>query len=126
MTWDIRYLLGDKRMALTINEKEKIEQYVKEPKWRVMNKRADFMSIGEKFGIDPVVARVITNRDIVGDEAIDMYLRGDVTKMHDPSLMKDLPEGCKIIYNKLFYFYIWQYSTPIQTLSAYITYLYSV
>ena len=40
-------------------------------KWVVTAKKADFQKIGVRYGIDPVIARIIRNRDIVGDEAID-------------------------------------------------------
>ena len=33
-------------------------------KWMVYNKKADFQKIGSEFGIDPVIARLIRNRDI--------------------------------------------------------------
>ena len=32
-------------------------------KWMVLAKKADFYGIGRKFGVDPVIARVIRNRD---------------------------------------------------------------
>jgi len=44
--------------------------------WTVYGKRADFKEIGERFGIDQVVARVIRNRDVTGDENIKKYLEG--------------------------------------------------
>ena len=39
-------------------------------KWFVQAKKADFFAIGKKFGIDPVIARIIRNRDVIGEEAI--------------------------------------------------------
>ena len=36
--------------------------------WYLYKKKADFNQIGEKFNIDPVIARLIRNRDVVGDE----------------------------------------------------------
>ena len=42
-----------------------------------MNKGADFKSIGLKYGIDQVTARIIRNRDIVEDEDIRLFLLGD-------------------------------------------------
>ena len=39
-------------------------------KWVVTAKRADFNDIGRRFHIDPVIARCMRNRDIIGDEAI--------------------------------------------------------
>ena len=38
-------------------------------KWMVSAKKADFNEIADRFGIDPVVARIIRNRDVVGEEA---------------------------------------------------------
>ena len=53
-------------------------------KWYVAAKRADFQAIGEKFHIDQVIARIIRNRDVVGDEAIDEYLNGTLEHLHSP------------------------------------------
>ena len=39
--------------------------------WRVYSKKADFQALGDRFGIDPVVARIIRNRDVIGDDAVD-------------------------------------------------------
>lgn len=72
-----------------------------EAKWTVYGKRADFKTIGEKFHIDQVVARVIRNRDIVGDDAIDLYLNGTLEDVHDPALMADMDKGCAIIQSKI-------------------------
>ena len=36
-------------------------------KWVLAAKRADFQEIGRKYGIDPVIARIIRNRDITED-----------------------------------------------------------
>ena len=42
-------------------------------KWMVAAKRADFKGIGERFGIDQVTARIIRNRDVIGEKAIEKY-----------------------------------------------------
>ena len=34
-------------------------------RWVVAAKRADFAAIGKEFGIDPVIARLIRNRDLL-------------------------------------------------------------
>ncbi len=70
-------------------------------KWMVMAKRADFKRIGEQFSIDPVVARIIRNRDVVGDDAIAAYLNGDATMLHDPRTMKDLEKAVAILMGKI-------------------------
>ena len=45
-------------------------------KWYEIKKGADFQAIAERFGISPVTARLIRNRGVIGDAAIDKYLNG--------------------------------------------------
>ena len=70
-------------------------------KWYMSARRADFQAISRKFGIDPVIARVMRNRGIVGDEAIRMFLHGDLTDLHDPFLFKDMEKAVTIIREKI-------------------------
>lgn len=65
--------------------------------WRVFSKKADFKAIGERFGIDPVVARIIRNRDVEGDKDIDLYLNGTLKDMFDASLLKDMDRAVEVI-----------------------------
>lgn len=69
--------------------------------WRVYAKRADFKGIAGKYGIDQVIARIIRNRDICGDAAIDMYLNGDINDMHNSESMKDAVLSVDIITQKI-------------------------
>lgn len=69
--------------------------------WRVYAKRADFKGIAGKYDIDQVIARIIRNRDICGDAAIDMYLNGDINDMHNPESMKDAVLSVYIITQKI-------------------------
>ena len=66
-------------------------------KWVVAAKRADFNRIGQKFGIDPVIARIIRNRDVVDDEDIRLYLEGELGDLASPWLMKDMEKAAAII-----------------------------
>ncbi len=70
-------------------------------KWMVYAKKADFDSIGRKYGVDPVIARIMRNRDVVGDEAIKMYLSDSIDAMHSPSAMKDIDKAVDIIISKI-------------------------
>ena len=45
-------------------------------KWVVAAKKADFQGISNRFGVDPVIARLIRNREQITDEEIDTYLHG--------------------------------------------------
>jgi len=69
--------------------------------WMVINKGADFNGIAEKYNIDPVLARLIRNRDVIGDEAIDMFLNGDMSSLHDGLLMKGMQEAVNLIKKKI-------------------------
>ena len=58
--------------------------------WRVYSKKADFDRLSARFGIDPVVARIIRNRNLTEDSQFEMYLNGTAADMYDPNLMKDM------------------------------------
>ena len=58
-------------------------------KWMVYNKKADFQKIGSEFGIDPVIARLIRNRDIQDMKEIRSYLYGTLAEIPSPWKMKD-------------------------------------
>ena len=70
-------------------------------KWVVMRKGAPFQEIAEKFKIHPVVARVIRNRDIIGDEEIQFYLNGTISDLYDGMLMKDMDKAVDILLEKI-------------------------
>ncbi len=69
--------------------------------WRVYTKKADFKAIGERFGIDQVMARIIRNRGLETDEQINMYLNGTVDDMHSPHLLKDADKCVDILTDKI-------------------------
>ena len=66
-------------------------------KWVVVAKGADYNKIAKDFGISPYLARIIRNRGAVTDEEIDMYLHADISKMHDPALLKDMETAASIL-----------------------------
>ena len=70
-------------------------------KWMVSAKKADFSKIAEKFHIDPVIARIIRNRDIVGDDKIDEFLHGTLEHLHSPYLLKDAEKAATILHEKI-------------------------
>ena len=74
---------------------------VRREKWYVAAKKADFKGISEKFGIDQVTARLIRNRDVMGDEAIGEYLHGGLEHLHSPELLKGCPDAAKLLENKI-------------------------
>lgn len=70
-------------------------------KWVVIAKRADFQAIGEKFHIDPVIARLIRNRDVTDESKIREYLTGTIEDLPSPWLMKDMRKAVDILKEKI-------------------------
>ncbi len=70
-------------------------------KWFVAMKKADFNGIAEKYQISPIIARLMRNRDVIGDEAIDFYLNGTVEDLYDGLLMKDMDCAVDILKEKI-------------------------
>ena len=70
-------------------------------KWVEIRKGADFRAIGEKYGISPFTARLIRNKDIIGDQEIEEYLHGTLEDLHPASLMKGIPEAVDLLEQKI-------------------------
>ena len=70
-------------------------------KWFVIQKGADFKALGEKFKISPVTARLIRNREVIGEEAFEKYLHGTVKDLYNPHLLKDAELLTDILKKKI-------------------------
>lgn len=67
----------------------------------LQTKRADFNAIAARFHISLVTARIIRNRDVEGEKAIDRYLNGTLDQLYDPHLMKDMDKAAALILEKI-------------------------
>ena len=74
---------------------------MKREKWYLAAKKADFEKIGRMFSIDPVIARVIRNRDIEGEKATEKYLYGTLAYLYDPLCMKGISEASALLMRKI-------------------------
>lgn len=70
-------------------------------KWVVMTKKADFQAMAQAFGISPMLARIIRNRDVISQEDVDYYLNAAPEQMHDPRQMKDMEKGVGILLSSI-------------------------
>lgn len=70
-------------------------------KWFLTRKGADFQRISQRFHISPILARLIRNRDVIGDEAIDLYLNGTIAELYDGILMRDMGTAVSILQEKI-------------------------
>ncbi len=66
-------------------------------KWFVSAKRADFEEIGKKFHITPMTARIIRNRDVIGDDQIRKYLQGNLSDLYSPWLLAGMKEAINLL-----------------------------
>lgn len=65
--------------------------------WFVAAKKADFNKIANTFGISPVLARLIRNRDVCEEEEIRKYLHGGVEDLYEPELLKDMDRAVAVV-----------------------------
>lgn len=70
-------------------------------KWYITTKKADFDALARKYKIDPVIARLIRNRNVITEEEYDLYLNGTLDSLHSPWLMKDMEKAVNMIQNKI-------------------------
>lgn len=70
-------------------------------KWLEIRKGADFQKIAETFHITPVLARIIRNREIIGDSEIYKYLCGGKEELYPAALFKDMEKAACIMMSKI-------------------------
>ena len=70
-------------------------------RWVVTAKKADFYGIGKEFQIDPVIARIIRNRDVTGEKNIHEYLYGGLSDIPSPWLLKDIKKAVESLKEKI-------------------------
>lgn len=70
-------------------------------KWVVSAKKADFQAIGQHFGIDPVLARIMRNRGLTDLQEMNLYLHGTRADLNDPHLLKDADLAAEILREKI-------------------------
>lgn len=70
-------------------------------KWMVYAKKADFDGLARQFGITPVTARIIRNRDVIGEEAVRRYLYGTRQDLYSPHRLKDADKAAEILLTKI-------------------------
>ncbi|MGN0155513.1 MAG: single-stranded-DNA-specific exonuclease RecJ [Lachnospiraceae bacterium] len=71
-----------------------------EQNWVIRTKRADFNALGKQFHIDPVVARILINRDIE-ESQFERFLHPDLENLYDPFLMEDMNQAVRIIVHDI-------------------------
>lgn len=70
-------------------------------KWFLYQKKADFNGIGAHYGISPILARILCNRDVQTEEQLHMYLEGTLEDCHDPALLPDIRKAVELLKEKI-------------------------
>lgn len=68
-------------------------------KWFVKTKGADFKAWAEALGVDPVVARIIRNREVQTLEEAKAFLQGSLEDCHSPWKLKDMDLAVEHLLN---------------------------
>lgn len=70
-------------------------------RWMQYRLKADFNTIGSRYNISDVIARIIFNRGIHNDRDFNMYVNGSMKDLHDPHLLKDANKAVDILKEKI-------------------------
>ncbi len=73
---------------------------MRDTKWMVYSKRADFGAISARFSVSPMLARILINRDIAEDE-IETYLNGRLDAIPSGALLPDMAKSVEILAEKI-------------------------
>lgn len=71
-----------------------------EQNWVIRTKRADFQALSEQFHIDPVVARILVNRELE-ESQFETFLHPTLETLHNPFLMEDMNQAVRIIIHDI-------------------------
>lgn len=66
-------------------------------KWVLTRKNADFYGIGKELGIDPVVVRIMRNRELLTAIDMEKFINGSDFDMHSPALLNDIDKASAYI-----------------------------
>ncbi|MCB2341452.1 single-stranded-DNA-specific exonuclease RecJ [Clostridium estertheticum] len=68
-----------------------------EKKWLLRNTSKDVISLANKSGVSPVVAKILINRGFDNEIDIRKFMRASIDDLYDPFLMKDMEKAIDII-----------------------------
>lgn len=70
-------------------------------KWVLLRKGADYDGLSKRFGIDPLILRLLVNRGVDTEDKIDDYINGGAESFKNPHIMKDMDKAADIIRDKI-------------------------
>lgn len=70
-------------------------------KWFQAYKKADFEALAEHFSLDPVLIRIMRNRDLIEEQDMEKYLHGTMQDTYSGKLLKGMEEAISILEEKI-------------------------
>ena len=68
-----------------------------EEKWILESRRGDFRAIGQRFGVDPLIGKLLINRGLSSEEEMEAFLYGSFSYLKDPFSMKDGEKAARLL-----------------------------
>ena len=84
-----------------IKKNEEVDMKTVKRKFVEIRKSGDFDGIAKKYGIDPLVARIMRNRGVENEAQIREYLEGSPEELPSPYLLKDAKFAAQILLNQI-------------------------
>lgn len=72
-----------------------------EEKWSLAGNKVNVAEIAQKYNLDIIIAKLITNRNILQDVDIKSYIKPVYENFNDPTGLKDLSKAVDIINTKI-------------------------
>jgi len=69
--------------------------------WFIKNRKADFNAIMSRCGCSEVLARCLVNRGLEDLDEIEAYINPQLSKLHNPLLLKDMEKACLLLSAKI-------------------------
>lgn len=70
-------------------------------KWFQAYKKADFEALAKQFSLDPVLMRIMRNRDLIEEQDMGKYLYGTMQDTYSGKLLKGMEEAVSILEEKI-------------------------
>ncbi|MCD7863025.1 MAG: single-stranded-DNA-specific exonuclease RecJ [Lachnospiraceae bacterium] len=70
-------------------------------KWFLKNRKGDREGLVSAYGISPILAQILINRDVRDVEKAGQYLKDDASGLHDPALLPDCGKAADILRVKI-------------------------
>lgn len=70
-------------------------------KWTIHNKKADFYGLAEQLKVDPVIIKMMRNRDLTDAEQMRKYLYGSMQDLYDPGKLPDAEKAADVLAEKI-------------------------